>query len=76
MIAIDSRRDLLRAALGFLAFEPREPELRLLHDCFAPGAGSAISSPGWRARSTTLSSGATMAGAGARSSSRADSTIL
>jgi hypothetical protein len=28
---IDSRARNLRAALGFLALEPREPELRLLH---------------------------------------------
>ena len=27
----DSRAALLRAALGFLSLEPREPELRLLH---------------------------------------------
>jgi hypothetical protein len=27
----DGRRDLLRAGLGFLSLEPREPELRLLH---------------------------------------------
>jgi hypothetical protein len=31
---IDNRRDLLRATLGFLALEPREPELRRLHNCF------------------------------------------
>ena len=30
----DQRARLLRAALGFLALEPREPELRLLHQCF------------------------------------------
>jgi hypothetical protein len=29
--AIDARGLLLRAALGFLALEPREPELHLLH---------------------------------------------
>jgi len=28
------RRPTLGAALGFLALEPREPELRLLHNCF------------------------------------------
>src|SRR5215470_18602514 len=28
------RARLLRAALGFLSLEPREPELRLLHRCF------------------------------------------
>jgi len=31
---LDSRARLLRAALGFLALEPREPELRMLHQCF------------------------------------------
>jgi hypothetical protein len=36
-----------------------------------PGAASAMWSPAWRARTTTLSCGATTAGAGARSSSRA-----
>jgi hypothetical protein len=30
----DNRRELLRAALGFLAVEPRAPELQLLHRCF------------------------------------------
>jgi hypothetical protein len=40
-----------------------------------PGAASAMWSPAWRARTTTLSCGATTAGAGARSSSRAASSI-
>ena len=31
---LDTRGQLLRAALGFLALEPREPELRRLHRCF------------------------------------------
>src|SRR5947208_658315 len=31
---LDSRAILLRAALGFLALEPREPELRFLRRCF------------------------------------------
>ena len=31
---LTARGPLLRAALGFLALEPREPELRLLHQCF------------------------------------------
>jgi hypothetical protein len=31
---LDSRAILLRAALGFLALEPREPEFQLLHGCF------------------------------------------
>ena len=30
----DQRSRLLYAALGFLAFEPREADLRLLHRCF------------------------------------------
>ena len=30
----DSSRARLRAALGFLSLEPREPELQLLHRCF------------------------------------------
>jgi hypothetical protein len=30
----DHRARLLGAALGFLALEPREPELQLLHRCF------------------------------------------
>jgi len=30
----ESRARLLRATLGFLALEPREPELRRLHRCF------------------------------------------
>jgi len=34
MVQRDRRRDLLRAALGFLALEPREPELRRMHLCF------------------------------------------
>jgi hypothetical protein len=32
--ALDSRARSLRAALGFLSLEPREPELQLLHHCF------------------------------------------
>jgi hypothetical protein len=31
---LNSCASILDAALGFLAFEPREPELRLLHRCF------------------------------------------
>ena len=31
---LDTRGQLLRAALGFLALEAREPELRRLHRCF------------------------------------------
>jgi len=31
---ISDRRARLVAAVGFLAFEPREPELRRLHRCF------------------------------------------
>ena len=31
---LDARGRLLRAALGFLSLEPREPELRLSHRCF------------------------------------------
>ena len=31
---VDQRARLLRAALGFLTLEPREPELRRLHRCF------------------------------------------
>jgi hypothetical protein len=34
MVQLDRRRELLRAALGFLALEPRAPELRRLHHCF------------------------------------------
>jgi hypothetical protein len=34
MVQRDRRRDLLRAALGFLALEPREPELHRMHLCF------------------------------------------
>jgi hypothetical protein len=34
MVQLNRCRDLLRAALGFLALEPREPELRRLHRCF------------------------------------------
>ena len=36
---LDARARLLRAALGFLSFESREPELRLLHNCFDPWRG-------------------------------------
>ena len=31
---LNSRTRVLRAALGFLSLEPREPEVRLLHVCF------------------------------------------
>jgi hypothetical protein len=31
---VSDRRSTLHAALGFLTLEPREPELRLLHNCF------------------------------------------
>ena len=31
---LNQRLATLRAALGFLSLEPREPELRLLHQCF------------------------------------------
>jgi len=31
---VSDRRAALTAALGFLALEPREPQLRLLHRCF------------------------------------------
>ena len=34
MVQLNRCRDLLRAALGFLAIEPVEPELRRLHRCF------------------------------------------
>jgi hypothetical protein len=34
MVQLDPRRELLRAALGFLGLEPHEPELRRLHRCF------------------------------------------
>jgi len=37
----DDRARLLRAALGFLALEPRQPELRLLHNCFDTWRGIA-----------------------------------
>jgi len=30
----NARRGLLHTALGFLALEPRAPELQLLHRCF------------------------------------------
>jgi len=33
------RRAAFGAALGFLALEPCEPELRLLHRCFDPWRG-------------------------------------
>jgi hypothetical protein len=33
-VELTPRRQLLRAALGFLSLEPREPELKLLHRCF------------------------------------------
>jgi hypothetical protein len=33
-VELDARGRLLRAAVGFLSLEPREPELRLLHQCF------------------------------------------
>jgi hypothetical protein len=33
-VELNARGPLLRAALGSLALEPREPELRLLHSCF------------------------------------------
>jgi hypothetical protein len=46
---LDARAPLLRAALGFLSLEPREPELQLLHRCSTLGAESAMSWPGWRA---------------------------
>jgi hypothetical protein len=31
LVELDARRQLLRAALGFLSLEPDEPELRMLH---------------------------------------------
>ena len=34
MVELDARGRLLRAALGFLSVEPREPEFQLLHHCF------------------------------------------
>jgi hypothetical protein len=34
VVELDPRGRVLRAALGFLTLEPREPELRRLHDCF------------------------------------------
>jgi hypothetical protein len=51
----------LRTALGFLSLEPRAPELRLLHQYLDNWRGVVTSSPGWRARSTTSSYGATTA---------------
>jgi hypothetical protein len=38
---VSDRLATLRAALGFLALEPREPERRVLRQCSIPGAGSA-----------------------------------
>ena len=43
LVELDARGRLLRAALGFLALEPHEPELRLLHRCFDTGGASATS---------------------------------
>jgi hypothetical protein len=34
MVELDARGRLLGAALGFLSLAPREPERRLLHNCF------------------------------------------
>src|SRR5262249_16981577 len=34
LVELNQRLATLRAALGFLALEPRAPELRLLHNCF------------------------------------------
>jgi len=33
-VELNQRLATLRAALGFLSIEPREPELRALHNCF------------------------------------------
>src|SRR5262245_4889657 len=74
LVELDARGRLLRAALGFLSVQPSEPELQLLHRCFDTWRGIATSSPAWRGRSTTSSSGATTAGAGARYFSRAASS--
>jgi hypothetical protein len=37
---LNQRLATLRAALGFLSLEPREPELRLRHNCFDTWRGT------------------------------------
>jgi hypothetical protein len=34
LVELNQRLATLRATLGFLSLDPREPELRLLHNCF------------------------------------------
>jgi hypothetical protein len=49
---IDRRLALFCATLGFLACDPREPELRLLHNCFdtfTSSAASAFAMTPWEA---------------------------
>ncbi len=48
--AIVARHALLHAALGFLALEPRAPELQLLHRCFDTWRGVGEVAWGWSAR--------------------------
>jgi hypothetical protein len=66
------RRAALRVTLGFLALEPREPELRRLHRCFDKFVVSATSSPAWLAKATTWNFAATTAKGGARCPSLRD----
>jgi hypothetical protein len=48
LVELNQRLATLRATLGFLSLEPREPELRLLHQCFTRGAESVMSWRVWR----------------------------
>jgi len=49
MVELDARARLLRAALAFLSLEPREPELRLLDNCFDTwrGIGDIVAGSRW-----------------------------
>jgi hypothetical protein len=60
--SLQARARLLRTALGFLALEPREPELRLLHrwlDCWR-GVGDVVAGmarQGYRLHLTNIDAG-------------------
>src|SRR5262245_30025365 len=68
---VDQRARLLRAALGFLTLEPREPELRRLHRCFDNWRGIGEVVAGLARQGYDLELRATTAAVGARASSKA-----